>query len=304
MGHRGSGRRGSDVVTGAGRRVLDLVPDRVQRLLPTEVRADLRHRTRLGAPGDLGFHPIPPAPAAGERTGPPDFAVLGAADAGAGWWMSLVADHPDVTPGHRSTDAANFFAPYCIEQFGPADEAAFHAWFPRRHGRIIGYRCPDGLAHPWIPRLLAMAAPRAKVLVVVRDPVERLLDGLDRTVARRPPHPGSYLSDAVERGFYADQLSRVLEFYPADQVSVLQYEQCVADPDASMTRTFEFLGVDPAYRPRPLDPPFAPSGRAADRLDRSTRDRLRDLYSADATALLGLIPDLELGLWPGVRSTA
>ncbi len=49
---------------------------------------------------------------------------------------------------------------------------------------------------------------------MVRDPVERLLDGLDRTVDQRPPHVGSYLSDAVERGFYADQLESVVQVLP------------------------------------------------------------------------------------------
>lgn len=287
-------------MTGAGRRALDRVPGRVHRLLPIELRADLRHRTGLGAPGDLRYHPVPPAPATGEFTGPPDFAVLGAEDAGGRWWLSLVADHPDVTPGHRSADAAHFFAPYCTEPFGPAEVASFHAWFPRRPGRIIGYWCPDGLAHPWIPPLLAMSAPHARVLVLVRDPIERLLDGLDRTVALRPPHPGSYLSDAVERGFYADQLARLLDSYPAGQVQVLQYEKCVADPAGSLARTFEFLGVDPTRVSRPLDPPFSPAGRAAQLLDRATRDRLRALYSPDAEALCALVPDIDLGLWPGV----
>jgi Sulfotransferase family len=287
-------------VTAAGRRVLDLVPDRVHQLLPTAVRADLRYRTGLGAPGDLGFYPIPPAPATGERTGPPDFAMLGAADAGSRWWLSLVADHPDVTPGHRTADAAHFFAPYCTEAFGPAEVAAFHAWFPRRPGRIIGYWCPDGVVHSWIPRLLARAAPRTRVLLVVRDPVERLLDGLDRTIDQRPLHPGSYLSDAVDRGFYADQVSRLLESFTSDQVLVLQYEQCIADPAGWLARTFEFLGVDPTYRSRPLDPPFAPSDRVAGRLDRDTRHRLRELYSADAGALGDLVSDLDLGLWPGM----
>jgi len=289
-------------VTSAGRRLSELVPNRVRQLVPTDVRADLRRRARLSAPGDLGFRTVASAPAAGERTGTPDFAVLGAADAGSQWWMSMITDHPDVTPGHRSAEAAHFFAPYCTEPFGPGEMAAFHAWFPRRPGRIIGYWCPDGVAHPWIPRLLAMAAPRARVIVLVRDPVERLLDGLDRTVHKRSAHIGSYLSDAVERGFYAQQLSRLLEPYPADQVRVVQYEQCVADPAASLTGTFEFLGVDPSHRSRPLDPPFAPSGRAADLLDRSTRDRLRTLYRADAEALSQLFPDLDLSLWPGITT--
>jgi len=285
-------------VSSPARRVLDAVPHRVHRLLPSALRADLRHRTGLTVPGDLAYRPVPPPPAPGERTGPPDFAVLGAADAGSRWWLTLVADHPDVTPGHASPDAAHYFAPFCTEAFGPAEVAAFHAWFPRRPGRIIGFWSPDGLAHPWVPPLLARAAPRAQVLVLLRDPVERLLDGLVRTAEERPAHPGSYLSDAVDRGCYADQLERLAEWYPADQIQVLQYERCVADPVGSLARTYEFLGVDAGCRARPLDPPTAGSDRTGHRPDPATLDRLRELYAADVARLEDLVPGFDPALWP------
>jgi hypothetical protein len=285
-------------VTGATRRALDLVPGRLTRRLPSGVRADLRHRTGLTVPGDLAFAPVPPAPAAGERCGPPDFAVLGAADAGCDWWLSLVADHPDVAPGHRSAEAAQFFAPYCTEPFGPDEIAAFCAWFPRRPGRIVGYWSPDALAYAWVVPLLALAAPGARMVVLVRDPVDRLLDGLARTADRRPEHPGSWLSDAVDRGFYADQLDRLHQVYPPDRVLVLQYERCVADPVGSLTRTYAFLGVDPTYRARPLGPPAAADGSARDRLDPRTLDRLRGMYAADVAALAARCPDVDLDLWP------
>jgi hypothetical protein len=226
--------------------------------------------------------------------------VLGAADAGSRWWLTLVADHPEVTPGHASPDAAHYFAPYCTEPFGPAEVAGFHAWFPRRPGRIIGYWSPDALAHPWVAPLLARAAPRAQVLVLVRDPVERLLDGLARTADERPAHPGSYLSDAVERGYYADQLERLVESYPADQVRVLQYERCVADPVGSLARTYEFLGVDPGHLARPTDPPTLGADRPVHRLDAATLARLRELYAADMARVASLLPGFDPDLWPSV----
>ena len=272
--------------------------DRLRRLVPSVVRADLRHRTGLTVPGDLAHRPSPPTPAPGEHTGPPDFALLGDDDAGSRWWLSLVTDHPDVAPGHATDAAAQFFAPYCTQPFGPAEVAAFHAWFPRRPGRIVGYWSSEALAQPWTVPLLARAAPRALLVFVVRDPVERLLDGLDRTVDARPLHPGSYLSDAVERGFYAEQLGRLLAAFPTDQVRVLQYERCVADPVGPLARTFEFLGVDPGHRSRPMDPPAPRTGRAAGCLDPATLARLEELYAADVAALGGLVPDLDLALWP------
>jgi hypothetical protein len=227
--------------------------------------------------------------------------MLGAADAGSGWWLSLVTDHPDVAPGRRQGEAAQFFAPFCTESFGPAEIAAFHAWFPRRPGRIIGYRAPDAVAYPWMPPLLALAAPRARIVVLVRDPVERLLAGLDRTADLRPEHPGSYLSDAVDRGFYADQLARLVEVFPPDRVLVLQYERCLAEPERSLARTYEFLGVDPSVPARPIPPP-AGDGTARDRLDPLTLGRLQAMYAADVDALACRYPDLDLGLWPNFPS--
>jgi hypothetical protein len=211
-----------------------------------------------------------------------------------------VTDHPDVVPGRPSADAAHFFAPYATEPFGPSDVSAFHAWFPRRPGRRAGYWSPDALAHPWVSPLLARAAPRARLLVVVRDPVERLLDCLDRTADDHRWHPGTYLSDAVDRGFYAVQLARLLEAYPPGQVRVLQYERCVADTVTSLALTYEFLGVDPGYRARPSDPPAPAAGRAARCLDPATLARLGELYAADVSALVDLLPGVDPTLWPNV----
>jgi hypothetical protein len=287
-------------VSGAVRSTLDRLPSGLHRLLPSAIRADLRHRIGLTAPGDLAFDPVPPHPAPGERTGPPDFAVLGAAAAGSRWWLSLIADHPDVSPGRGSPDVAHFFARYCTEPFGPAEIAAFHAWFPRRAGRIIGFWSADGTAHPWVPPLLAAAAPRACILVLLRDPVERMLDGLDRTVDDRAAHVGSYLADAVDRGMYAEQITRLYERYPADQVLVLQTEACAADPVRSLARTYGFLGVDPAYRARQLAPPPARAARARDLLDPSVLERLRGVFAEDVAALGDLVPGFDPGLWPNV----
>jgi hypothetical protein len=225
--------------------------------------------------------------------------VLGAVDAGCEWWLSLVADHPEVAPNQRPGEAAQFFAPFCTEPFGPAETAAFHAWFPRRPGRIIGYLAPDALAYPWMPPLLALAAPGARIVILVRDPVERLLAGLDRTSDLGSEHPGSYLSDVVDRGFYATQLAWLFEAYPSEKVLVVQYERCLVDPVGSLARTYDFLGVDPTYRARPLPPPAAgDKGSARERLDPGTTGRLREMYAAEVDALRRLYPELDLGLWP------
>ena len=277
------------------RRLLGAVPPSAQRLLPVELQADARGWLGRWEPGDIGYVPVPPHPAAGERTGPPDFVALGSADAGGEWWMSRIADHPEVAPNRTLVEAAHFFAPYCTDAFGPGEVARFHALFPRRPGRVIGHWSPDALSYPWVAPLLVEAAPRAHLLVLVRDPVERLRAGLERTAATRAPHVGSDLADAVDRGYYADQLVRLLRWFPEDQVRVLQMERCLADPEGALAQTYAFLGVDDTYRARPLKPPPEP---VRDPLAPATRRRLVDLYAADVAALGELLPDFDLSLWP------
>jgi hypothetical protein len=280
------------------RRLVGAVPASIRRHLPSELRTELRSHFGWWVPGDVGFELEPPLPMAGERTGPPDFAALGTAVSGVDWWMACIADHPEVAPNRTLVGAAHTFAAGGTDGFGSAEVARFHALFPRRPGRIIGHWAPDGLSYPWVAPLLATAAPRARLLLLVRDPVERLRADLERKAATRAPHVGSDLADAVDRGFYASQLTRLLTWFPKDQVQVLQFERCVADPMAALAQTFAFLGIDDTYRPRPLALPAVLTGPVRDPLASATRRRLVDLYATDVVALADLVPHLELSLWP------
>ena len=63
-------------------------------------------------------------------------------------------------------------------QPGPFDLAAYHALFARPAGRIAGEWTPDYLWQPSSIDGVAAAAPHAKILFLVRDPVDRFVSGL------------------------------------------------------------------------------------------------------------------------------
>ena len=107
----------------------------------------------------------------------------------------------------------------------------------------------------WTPALLRRAAPEARLLVLLRDPVERFRSGT--TLAENRFTVGSTAraaaNAAFNRGLYADQLLRLWQAFPREQVLVLQYERCVADPRGELARTYAFIGLAPDV-PRVVDP--------------------------------------------------
>ena len=76
-----------------------------------------------------------------------------------------------------------------------------------------------------------------------------------------------------------------------------QYEQCCADPEGQLAGTYEFLGLAP-YRPTDVRREVNVSRRAKFSLDAEAEARLVDLYRDDVADLAGLVPTLDLALWP------
>jgi hypothetical protein len=63
----------------------------------------------------------------------------------------------------------------------------------------------------WTPRLLARAAPDTRLLVLLRDPIERYRSALAAKDARLVD--AHLASDAFARGFYHAQLERVFRAF-------------------------------------------------------------------------------------------
>ncbi len=277
---------------------LHRLPPRLHTLVAPEQRADLRHRLGRYLPWEEGVDLTPPELAPGETAGPPDFVGVGTLMSGAGWWYRLVVDHPGVSVRDDIAMERHYLSHFCTRPFGAAEVEQYHGWFPRRAATIAGEWTPSYLAFPWVAPLLAQAAPDARLLVMVRDPVERLRLGLAHTADNRAPHVGSYLDDAIERGFYARQVRRLLEFFPPEQVLTLQYERCVADPVGQLASTYRFLGLDEAHRPTAMYSPGGGTTAVTSCFEPDTLGRLVDIYSSDVADLVALVPGFDLSLWP------
>ncbi|MEA2450296.1 MAG: hypothetical protein QOG63_2228 [Thermoleophilaceae bacterium] len=211
----------------------------------------------------------------------------------------MLSLHPGIKapPGRRKE--LHFFDRFCVRPMTETDVAEYHEMFPRKPGQLAGEWTPRYMANPWTPRVLHRAAPDARLLVLLRDPIERFRSGVQHERNRRPRRPpGPNTTDSIDRGRYATQLERLYAYYDPSRVLVLQYEQCRADPLAEYARTLRFLGVDEELPP----PDFAPArgttmASSKAELWPEFKDALRATLEPEVERLRELVPDLDLGLW-------
>ncbi len=257
-------------------------------------------------PSTLAYQGVmmaPPKPACppGWRTGPPDFVGIGAQRSGTTRWFDLIVAHPQIEAPPATRKELHYFDRFHAGGFAAADAAAYGDYFPRPPGRLTGEWTPVYLAAPWVPAMLAAAAPDAKLLVTLRDPIERYLSGLQRhhRTARATDTPLNAMAplEAFVRGFYHAQLTHLLAHFERPQVLVLQYERCLREPLGELQRTFAFLGVpDTGFTPDLDAHPNRQSEKPA--LHPDARRALVEAYAPDVAQLSRRFPEIDLALWP------
>ena len=134
---------------------------------PPAARRSILHALGKYAPWEDGFNAAAPELGPNEVTGPPDFVGIGTQKAGTTWWFDAICAHPDVYSRNDIHKERHFFDRYAVRQFGPAERSLYHDWFPRPSGSLTGEWTPDYLHYRWVPALLAQAAPRTRLVVLL-----------------------------------------------------------------------------------------------------------------------------------------
>lgn len=197
------------------------------------------------------------------------FAVIGAGKCGTTTLYQSLRTHPEVfLPTVKET---NFFALSGLDlEEGPDPEAFRHwpeavtdptAWADlyaaAAPGQQLGEVCPMYLYSPRALENLAAHRPGMRIVVILRDPVERLWSRhLHLVRDGRSPAPFEAVTDPtsvwwrrpdlIAEGRYATHLREVDARFPAEQVRVLFYDDLKRDPDAVFAALGDFLGLSAA----------------------------------------------------------
>ena len=176
----------------------------------------------------------------------PAFVIIGAAKAATTWIVHQLQQHPDIClPGPEP----HYFS---TEYHRGPDWYA--GWFQdAAPGQTIGEKSADYLAHPQAAQRLAALLPGARLVVQLRNPVERAYSDycmLYRrgTVTKSPEsylRSGAGLPRFLEDGLYHRHLSRFLDAFPRDNIALLLHEDIRSAPQDAITRVCTHVGVVP-----------------------------------------------------------
>jgi hypothetical protein len=188
------------------------------------------------------------------------------------------------------------------------DYAAYHANFEPFDGRPRGEATPIYLYWPGSLERMATYNPAMKLIVMLRNPVERAWSHWKMEYARGvEARPFSWciregrqrLFDAepwgfhretsyVERGFYGEQMARTYGFFPPDQVLVLRSDELRREPGETISRVRTFLGLPVTAAPTAREVHVGREMDYGSELTGADVDYLRSVYARDMARLADL----------------
>jgi SAM-dependent methyltransferase len=239
----------------------------------------------------------------------PTFVGIGTSKSGTTWWYELLASHPRYERRPMATRAKEllYFDQFLVNPFTPADADRYRAHFRRAPGSLLGEWTPVYIDQPWAAAQLAESVPGARILVMVRDPVDRALSDL-RFQYPRYAHDFHTLDvlAAVERSRYVRLLAPWLHAFPIEQIHVIQHEAARSDPVGELARTWRHVGVED---PCPPDPDVVSREHVFSRgtlvASATVRDRMREMLAGDASLFAQTFPDrIDPERWPTLRESS
>jgi hypothetical protein len=237
----------------------------------------------------------------------PDFLVIGVGKGGTTYLYHLLTQHPLVETA--ASKEVHFFG-------NLYDEGVewYRQCFPAprwKDGRmtITGEASPH-IAHPPAPARVAGVVPEARLIALLRNPVDRAYSRYQQMVRRgrvtrsfeevveeektlllEAPESGEereeYLDEAREssekwiqalyKGIYVEHLARWSEHFDREQMLILKSEDFFARPQEVLQQVFAFLGL-PEWEPDPSVFERKRNSRRYEKMDPQTRRSLEEYF--------------------------
>jgi hypothetical protein len=254
----------------------------------------------------------------------PDFVIIGAKRGGSTSLYNYVLEHPGVQPvfpGRQHIKGVHYYdSRYANGQSWyrshfPLEAAGRQLARPWASPSVCGEASPYYLFHPLAAQRLAQDYPDVRIIVFLRDPVERAYshfkerthhggeslsfedalaaeEGRLRGEAERIIAEPGYLSIEHEnhsylaQSRYLDMLPRWFRHFPREQFHIGVSEEFYADPNKHVNEVWKFLGLPPRELRSRVRHNFLPSAEMLPQTRRQLQAGLAE-HNRDLADLLG-----------------
>lgn len=206
----------------------------------------------------------------------PDFLIIGGQKCGTSSLYRYLITHPQIEPS--LTKEVHYF-----DLHHARGERWYRAHFSKctqpdvrglPRGFLTGETSPYYLMDPRVPRRVQALVPDVKLIVVLRNPIERAYshyhaqvrrgretlsfeEAIDQEPQRLAGEEERLASDPtatsyahrhfsyLTKGIYIDQIERWLDVFPRDRLLVLHSKQLRGDAASAVARVVSFLGLEP-----------------------------------------------------------
>lgn len=197
---------------------------------------------------------------------PVDVFHIGPQKSGTTWLYRALVEHPQIACPPK--DSIHYF-----DMFYARGRSWYEKHFEEaRDDQLLFDPTPSYIRSPWAAERIAEENLRAKIILCLRNPVERAFSHYWHEKKKKKIAFSfsealtnyDLFSSWLETGFYARHIERYLDFFPREQLLTQRFEVLGENPAAFLREALEFIGIDAEFQPGNLNKKVNAAGARRD----------------------------------------
>ena len=195
----------------------------------------------------------------------PNFVIIGAQKSASTFMHMCLAEHPQV---YMPMDEIPYFE---SPDFKEQPISSLEKLFSGHEQKMLGIKRPSYIGKPEVPGNITQSIPNAKLIAVLRNPIDRAISSYyhnvnNNFVPARSVEKGMKLlldgayenkykraHEIIEFGLYYKYLKDYKLFFERNQILILLHEDIIEDKLGALKKAYDFLGIDNKYIPSSLN---------------------------------------------------
>lgn len=198
------------------------------------------------------------------RAALPNTFIIGIQKAGTTTLDDWLSQHPQIYCYESLKDVMLFFRFKSTEEILQRMEKEP---VPYKGQPVVLQSAVNYIFYPQYLEKLSQMSPSAKLIVILRNPVDRAVSsygyftkmlrekrGMKEALLYEPTDITVFSKDNsdftyIEHGFYAKQIKDCYKYFSKEQLLVLDYDDLARNPQKLLQQVFSFLGIDETFVP-------------------------------------------------------